>query len=205
VSLLNQVGRLPLSSPQKRGGWGIGYAMELIMEMMKDANKKRKLKTKEGFIEFDPNEIPDDLIIEGSLEVDLPQDQMSQANIAQLITQSGLASRRWAREKILNIGQSEEMDKEIWTDQAAMQQFQMIQQQMAQIEMQQQMAMQQQAMAGRNAPQTEPNQQAQPRGPISPGSAMQTQAGMIPAQRPGTRPVPGTGEGMPMQEGEMTA
>ena len=65
VSLLNQVGRLPLTAPQKRGGWGIGYAMELIMEMLKDAKKSRQLKTKDrGIITFDPKEIPDDLIIE---------------------------------------------------------------------------------------------------------------------------------------------
>lgn len=207
VSLLNQVGRLPLVSPQKRGGWGIGHAMELVMEMMKDKNKARKVKAKEGFIDFDPAEIPDDLIIEGSLEVDLPQDQMSQANIAQLITQSGLTSRRWAREKILGIGQSDEMDKEIWTDQASTREYQRLLERLDQQEMMmQQQMMQQGGMPPQGMPpQGAPPQQnmPQPRGPVSPGSAMQAQAGLTPAQRPGTRPAPPTGMGMPPQEGEM--
>jgi hypothetical protein len=208
VSLLNQVGRLPLTAPQKRGGWGIATACEYMFEMLKDRGSIRQLKTKEGILEFDPKEIPDDLIVEAKLEVDLPQDQMNQANIAQLVTQAGLASRRWARENILNIGQSEAMDKEIWDDQASSQVYQMILQNLQQQEMMKQqqqmmMAQQQQAQAGRNAPQNMPNQQPQQRGPVSPGSAMQAQAGLTPSQRPGTKPAPPTGEGMPMQEGEM--
>ena len=203
VSLLNQVGRLPLVSPQKRGGWGIGAVMETIMEMIKDKNEASTLKSKEeGFIEFDPKEIPDDLIIEANLEVDLPQDQMMQANIAQLVQQSGLASRRWVREKILNIGASGEMDKEIWDDQAAAQEYQKVLVKLAQMEM---MAQQQEMQGGMGLPpegQPRP-QRPEPRGPVSPGSAMQAQAGMIPAQRPGTKPVPSMGEGMPIQEGEM--
>lgn len=142
-------------------------------------------------MEFDPTEIPADIIIEANLEVDLPQDQMNQANIAHLVTQAGLASRRWAREKILNIGQSDEMDKEIWDEEASTQEFQRIL--MTMMQQQQQMQMAQQQM---------PPEEAQ-RGMVSPGSAMQAQAGLTPAQRPGTRPAPPMGEGMPPQEGEM--
>jgi hypothetical protein len=196
VSLLNQVGRLPLVSPQKRGGWGIATTMELVLERLKDTGKKRQLKTKEGFLEFDPTEIPADIIIEANLEVDLPQDQMNQANIAHLVTQAGLASRRWAREKILNIGQSDEMDKEIWDEEASTQEFQRILMTMMQQQQQMQMAQQQQAQ------QQMPPEEAM-RGMASPGSAMQAQAGLTPAQRPGTRPAPPMGEGMPPQEGEM--
>lgn len=198
VSLLNQVGRMSLISPQKRGAWALGTICELMMELIKDKNELQRAKGREGFIDFDPKQIPDDLIIEAKLEVDLPQDLMSQANIAQLVTQAGLASRRWAREEILGIGQSEEMDKEIWDDQAAMQAYQKILMAMQQMEMQQQ----QQQAAQQAAAQTPQNQPRQ-RGPVSPGSAMQAQAGLIPGQRPGTRPAPAQGEGMPMQEGEM--
>jgi hypothetical protein len=210
VSLLHQVGRLPLVSPQKRGGWGIGSAMETMFYLMKDKGKKRKLKTKEGFMEFDPDEIPDDLIIESRLEVDLPQDQMNQANIAHLVTQAGLASRRWAREKILNIGQSDEMDKEIWNDQASAQEFERIlsnfmREQMMREEAMRQQGQQQGAQMPPEGmpPQGMPQQGPPMRGMVSPGSAMQAQAGLTPAQRPGTRPAPPTGEGMPLQEGEM--
>ena len=203
VSLLHQVGRLPLVSPQKRGGWGIGTAMEMMFEMMKDSKTKRTLKTKEGIMEFDPSEIPDDLIIEARLEVDLPQDQMNQANIAHLVTQAGLASRRWAREKILNIGQSDEMDKEIWDDQAAAQEYQRILANFMREQMMREQAMQAQGQG--QPPQGMPPQQQGPpmRGMASPGSAMQAQAGLTPSQRPGTRPAPPMGEGMPLQEGEM--
>jgi hypothetical protein len=200
VSLLNQVGRLPLTAPQKRGGWGIGTALELVMEMIKDSGDKQKLKSREGFIDFDPDEIPDDLIIEARLEVSLPQDQLTQANVATYLTQSGLASRRWARENILQIGQSEEMEKEIWDDQAAAQEYQKTLMKFQQMEM-----MAQQQMMGQQGqqPPMPPGMEGEMRGPASPGSAMQTQAGMIPAQRPGMKPVPMTAQGAPMQEGEV--
>jgi hypothetical protein len=207
VSLLNQVGRLPLVSPQKRGGWGISTAMELMFELLKDKDESRQAKTMEGFIEFDPAEIPEDLIIEAKLEVDLPQDQMNQANIAHLVTQAGLASRRWAREKILNIGQSDEMEKEIWDDQAAKQEYQRILMNFMREEMMREEQMRQQSQQT-GQPMPEEGGQPMPppdqmRGMASPGSAMQAQAGLTPAQRPGTRPAPPTGMGMPMQEGEM--
>jgi hypothetical protein len=207
VSLLHQAGRLPLTSPQKRGGWGIGTAMELIFEMIKDKGKTRVAKSREGLMELDVGEIPDDLIIEATLDVDLPQDQLSQANIAQLITQSGLTSKRWAREKILNIGQSDEMEKEIWNEQGAHVMYQQTMQKMVQQQqMQDQMAMQQQMMAQGmppgGMPPGMPPQKQEMKGPISPGSAMQTQAGLIPATRPGQKPVPPDAGGQPMQRGE---
>lgn len=211
VSLLHQAGRLPLVSPQKRGGWGMGAAMELIFEMMKDKGEKRKAKTKEGYFTFDPKEIPDDLIIEARLEVDLPQDQLSQANVAQLITQSGLASRRWAQENILNIGQSEEMQKEIYDELAEKQEFQRT---LEQFEIMRQQGMQQQMMAQQGMaqgqppmpqgpqmpPMPQPPQARKPRGPMP---QVMAQEGLIPAQRPGAQPVPPNPEGMPLQEGEM--
>jgi hypothetical protein len=206
VSLLHQAGRLPLVSPQKRGGWAIGTAMELIVEMMIDKGKRRTAKTREGLMEIDVNDIPSDLIIEATLEVDLPQDELSQANIANIITQTGLTSKRWAREKILNIGQSEEMDKEIWDEQASEGMYQVTMQKLVQQQMMQEQMAQQQAMGGQGMPQggmpPMPPQGGEPMGPVSPGSAMQAQAGLIPATRPGQKPVPPMPNGQPMQEGE---
>ena len=204
VSLLNQMGRLPLTAPQKRGGWGISTGCEYMFEMMKYKNNIRQIKMKEGgFVEIDPAIIPDDLIVEAKLKVVLPQDQMNQANIAQLITQAGLTSNRWAREKILNINQSSEMDKEIWEEQAARTVYEMVIQKLTQQDMMAAMQQQQQAMAGQAAPQNMPNQQSQVRGPVSPGSAIQAQGGLTPSQRPNTKPVPAEGQGMPLQEGEI--
>jgi len=197
VSLLHQAGRLSLVAPQKRGGWGIGTCFELIVEMLKDKYKSSKYKTKEGYKELRIEEIPDDLIIEAKLAVDLPQDQLSQANIAQLVTQSGLASRRWAREKILNIGQSDEMDQEIFTDMAT--------QQMTQkffAAMEQMMQMKQMGGMPPGQPPAPQGPPPAPQGPPGAPAAINAQQGLMPAQRPGMKPAPPSPEGMPMQEGE---
>jgi len=205
VSLLHQAGRLPLVAPQKRGGWGIGSAMEKVFEMIKDKKKKRKAITREGMYEFDPKEIPDDLIIECKLEVDLPQDTLSQANIAQMLTAAGLTSREWAQENLLNIGQSEEMQKQIFDEKAMELKYQQTLQQWA---MQEQMQMQQQMQQGQQMPPEMQQQLAQQqqgqqqRKPQGPPPAMMAQRGLIPAQRPGTQPVPPNPRGMPLQEGE---
>ena len=217
VSLMHQAGRLPLASSQKRGGWAIGHACELMIEMLLDKYKSTSYKTEEGFEQLDIQEIPDDLIIEGRLEVDLPQDQLSQANIAQLVIQSGLASQRWTRENILGIEQSDEMEGEIWTEQAQKDQFTRRIQKLAQLEemqmqmMMQQMMQQQQGGPPQGGPPQGPPPQGGPPGmgpeggPVNmPGNAMNAQAGMIPAQRPGEKPTPVTPTGeRPMQEGEM--
>jgi hypothetical protein len=127
---------------------------------------------------------------------------MNQANIAHLVTQAGLASRRWAREKILNIGQSDEMDKEIWDDQANTQEFQRILANFMREEMMREEQARQQGQGGPPQGQGMPPEEEM-RGPVSPGSAMQAQAGLTPAQRPGTKPAPPQGMGMPPQESEL--
>jgi hypothetical protein len=200
VSLLHQAGRLPLVSPQKRGGWGMGAVMEAIFDMIKDKDEVRQVKGQDGgFLEIEVSEIPDDLLITAKLDIALPQDMMAQANIASMITQQGLASRRWARENILNIGQSDTMDKEMWNDTASEALYQHTVQKMIQQEiMQQQQAMQgQQGMPPQGPPRENPN------GPRMAGSAMNTQEGLIPAQRPGGQPAPPNPNPQGLQRGEM--
>lgn len=182
VSLLHQAGRLPLVSPQKRGGWGIGSAMEIVFEMIKEKGKRRTAKSRSGKLEFDPKDIPDDLIIEAKLDIDLPQDMLNQVNVAGMITQAGLASRQWVRENILNIGQSDEMDKEIWSDMAKEMEYQKVL-----------LALQQQERAQPEVPTSGQAPIQNPRGP-----GMQTQAGMIPGTMPGEQPTPS-----PLQESEL--
>ena len=186
VSLLHQAGRLPLVSPQKRGGWGIGTAMELVFEMMKDTNRKGKARTGDGAVlEFAPKDIPDNLIIEAKLEVDMPQDMLANANVANLVTQSGLASNRWVRENILNIGQSDEMENEVWSEGAARQMYQQMMMQLMQA-----------GMMPPGAPQGMPPQ-GMPPGPGSPmppgqeapyDPAIRAQEGLTPAMGPGRQP-----------------
>ena len=224
VSLLHQAGRLPLTAPQKRGGWGIAAVMETIMEMWKDkaengGNKMRKALGRSGTIELDVSEIPDDLLIEAKLDVALPQDMMQQSTIAAQL--KGLASDSWIRENLLNEGQSDEMTKQIWTEQAMQAMYQqevqtMLQkaQMQAQMEAQQQMAAMQGQGMGQSGMmggmpqggQMPPDQMGgqnpgQPGGPMA--GAMRAQAGMVPTGRPGTQPMP-AGQQQPMQEGEGT-
>jgi hypothetical protein len=155
-----------------------------------------------GMIELEVENLPDDLIIEAKLDIDLPQDMMSQANIAGMITGQGLASKQWVQENILNIGQPEDMQKQIWNEQAS----QALYQQQVQSWMQQQQMMQQQAMMAGQAPpmpQSGPPmpQEGPPMTPQGPG--MQAQAGMVSSGRPGTQPIPPSAEAGGMQEGEV--
>jgi hypothetical protein len=219
VSLLNQAGRLPLTSPQKRGGWMIGTVMEIVFEMMKNSGGNRSVRLESGSVaSIDTDLIPDDLIIEGKLEVDLPQDMLSQTNVAGMVIQSGLASRRWARQNLLNIGQSESMENEIWSENAGLALFrQYLQgeiskaQMMDQLKMQQSMEQmqggmplgaQQQQQGG--MPQGVPApQNKKPMGPRGAGSAINTQEGLLPAQRPGEQPAPPTMTPQPPQKGQV--
>jgi hypothetical protein len=67
-----------------------------------------------------PEEIPDDLEVESILEINLPQDKMQAANIAKALTdgENPISSVEWVRENILQMGQSEQMDEQIWSEQA---------------------------------------------------------------------------------------
>ena len=121
VSLLNQAGRLPLSATRQRLGWAIAEAVELAFKWMRFEKKKRTANYKGQSTTLKASDIPDPLEIEAQLEIDLPQDQLQMANIANMISQGDnpLVSQRWARENILHIGQSDEMTVEVWREKAA--------------------------------------------------------------------------------------
>ena len=144
LALLSQSGRLPLTGIQRRGGWGLGQLMEMCLAML----KTEKGNVKAVGIDLKASDIPDYVQIEAKLDVKLPQDKLQQANIAQIITGGDrpLVSNEWARQNILNVGQSGEMDRQIWTETASQMMFQtFLQQQLQQQQMAQQQAMQAQA------------------------------------------------------------
>ena len=126
VALLNQAGRLPLTVPQRKGGWGIADALRAAFKMIKAEGGKKELRYENQFMDLDVTEIPDFFEIQAKLDVALPQDKLNQANVAQAVTNPNqpLASIRWTRENVLNIGQSDKMQEEIWTEQAASIMFQ---------------------------------------------------------------------------------
>lgn len=151
LALLSQSGRLPLTGVQRRGGWGIGQLMEMCLAMLKDQGGK----VKSPGIELSASEIPDYVQIDAKLDVKLPQDKLQQANIAQIITggDNPLVSNEWARQNVLNVGQSGEMDRQIWTEKASQAMFQMfMQNEMQKQQMAQQAAMQAQMAQSQGQP-----------------------------------------------------
>lgn len=186
LALLSQSGRLPLTSTQRRGGWGIGQLMEMCLAMMKSDGVGSKT---EG-IDIKPNEIPEYVQIDAKLEVKLPQDKLQQANIAQMITngENPLVSNEWARSNVLQIGQSGDMDRQIWTEKMA----NLMVQQFTQQELQKaQMAQQQQMMGGQPGPQSPNGMMGQPQPPMPSG-----QGQMPPEMQAGPMMPPNQGEGM---------
>ena len=203
LALLSQSGRLPLTSTQRRGGWGLGQLMEMCLAMMKADNVGAKV---EG-IDLKPSEIPEYVQIDAKLEVKLPQDKLQQASIAQMITKGDnpLVSNEWARSNVLQIGQSGDMDRQIWTERAANMMYQLfMQEQMAQA----QMAQQQQMMGAQPGLQSQSGMMGQPpsqgmppemqAGPMMPEGQGQGMGG-LPPQMAGM--VPGAGEGAVPPEG----
>lgn len=140
LSLISQQGRLPLIGTQKRGGWGIGAIAEMCLNLMV-VDKMNPADY--GIKDLKLSDIPTNIQIEAKLDVKLPQDKLQQANIAKMVTEGDnpLVSNEWSRSNILNINQSGEMDRQIWTEKAAAIMFQnFIQQQVQAAQMQEQQA-----------------------------------------------------------------
>lgn len=116
VALLHQAGRLPLASPQKLAGWAIAHAMELAFKWIKANGENITISYKGEKVEIIADQIPDHFVFDVTLEVDLPQDKLQQANVSGMLKEAKLASKRWIRENILSVGDSENMDEEIWSE-----------------------------------------------------------------------------------------
>lgn len=120
VALLHQAGRLPLVTPQKLCGWAIEDVLRMTMRLLKADGKApsvmhngRKVAVK-GVSDLDWH-----LPLEVILDIDLPQDWPQLATVAMNLIEGELASRRFIREKIMHMGDSEGMDDEIWDEGAA--------------------------------------------------------------------------------------
>lgn len=121
AALFTQAGRLPLVMPQRNLSWALGEAAEICLEWMKKDGRTAYARGGDINVTLSPQEIPDHLEIQGALDVSLPHDQQIATNVALMGTQgdSPLFSQRHAREKIMKIGQSDDMQEEIYTEQAA--------------------------------------------------------------------------------------
>jgi hypothetical protein len=116
ISLFASSGRLPLISPKQISGKALAQALETALAWVKFDGSTEKVYTSTGAMDIDPDKIPETLMLNVNLEPDLPQDKMMQANTGNMMIGSGLASKRWVRENIINVGQSAAMDKEVWME-----------------------------------------------------------------------------------------
>lgn len=121
TSLLNQAGRLPLLVPQRKLSWMLGDVMKIVLRWYAKDGGKFKGQYKGKSLDLKPGDIPKHFEIEARLEVGLPQDELQQATIANMLSagQDPLMSKRWVRDKFLHAGQSDEMTREIWNEQSA--------------------------------------------------------------------------------------
>jgi len=145
VALLAQAGRLPLVSPQKKAGWAIGEALEIVLKWLKSDNQSAKARFEKDDVELRPDDIPDQLDIDVALEVALPQDRLQSANAANMLAQGDnpLVSRKWVLENVLNVGQPEDEFRAIWNERASELFYRrFVNEQLAQIAQMEQMAMQ---------------------------------------------------------------
>lgn len=182
ISLLSQSGRLPLMGAKQLGGQAISNMMIAALKWMRQDGTTTMLYRRGSSITLDPREFPERIVIECDLEPDLPTDKLQMANTANAIVQNKLASYRWARENILQIGQSDAMDKEIYFEEMVrfnVQQALAAKAAQAQMELQQKaaqlQAQQQQAQQAQTRP-TE-TESVTPPGGVQPGQPL---AGPLP-------------------------
>jgi len=118
ISLLVQSGRLPLITTKQLGAEAIANQVRAALAWYKSdpPTGMKFYNARGGAIPLRPADLPERLALRVSLEPDLPTDKLQMANTGNALAASGLASTRWVRENILNIGQSEAMDKEIWME-----------------------------------------------------------------------------------------
>ena len=190
TSLLSQSGRLPLIVVKLMSGIAISKTIEKALRWYKE------IGTECPGIGLVPSDIPETFEIDVNLEIDVPQDKLQNANVAGMLTDKGMTSKKWAQKNLLQIENSKQMDKDIWTERA---QDLMVMKVLEEMSQPSQPVMPQQPMQA--PPQMGPQMQQQPpiqppmqnpqgSQPMMPGEGMQgglpqVQGGAIPRQAPG--------------------
>ena len=119
LSLLSQAGRLPLVPIQEGAKDLLSRTMQLTMRWIKNDGEKQSVYQGGETYDIDPAQIPERLVIDTILDVDLPQDMLRNANIASMLKRDALVDDRWIHENILKIGQTKNMRKRIVAQQVA--------------------------------------------------------------------------------------
>jgi hypothetical protein len=171
IALLNQSGRLPLVDIQKGCAFGMGQMMEIAFDMIKDGKAQAKVNGDSGLIELKPTDIQKYTLFDVKLDVDLPQDQRQNAQVAVQLVNAGISSREFAR-GIVGIEQSSEEQKKIYKEKAEEVILQTeLQKQVQEIQMQAQSEMQQSQQQVQ--PQQQPQQMPQAQTPEMQGQSAQ--------------------------------
>lgn len=203
VSLLSQSGRLPLLPYQRMLSSVLTDAMGIGLTMLREQGSKDLAVGPAGTgIELNLDDVPEDLELVATLDIDLPQDKIQDARVAMELSGKKLLSKERVRERYLNVDQSDDEEKQILhegiRDSMMQMQIQVEMMKMQQQLQQQMQQMQMQLQGGQGMPPGMP-MQAQP-GMEQQG--MQTPPGMPGQEQPQEQPIPRTGasEGMPLQE-----
>lgn len=114
LSLLSQAGSKPLVGIQRLCSEAFGKAMETGFFILRERGGKLKAAGKDGVLSLDVRkEVPENLVIISNLDISMPSDNRENAMVAMQAVQSGLVTKRYAREYYLKIGQSKDMENQI--------------------------------------------------------------------------------------------
>jgi len=164
TALLHQAGRLPLVTVQRQVANCASEVMWLAFRWMQSEPGDYSAQGKMRAIEIEKNSIPEFLVVEATLEIDLPQDQLQMMNVATQATE--LMGREWTIENVVSEPQPKNVMKQKASEdvfQAKLAQYfqkmqwefqkqQMVEQQQIQQQQQmQQQMLQQQQMAAQQA------------------------------------------------------
>lgn len=190
VALLHQAGRLPLVVPQRKAGNALADAAKMAIKWAKYDGEVVNVKYGNIMAHLQPKDVEENFELECKLDINLPQDRLQMANVANLLTQGQkpMVSQRWAREEVLGIGQSDRITEEIWGEQAADMAAQLyIAQQQMQVDQARQMALQGAMQGGQpGGPGMPPGGPGMP--PGGPGGPPQVGSPDMVAQTPGLPP-----------------
>jgi len=107
VALLHQAGRLPLVTVQRQAAQFMSEIMVKMLKWMRKDGGNYEARYKDGsFVDFDSKMLPEYPKVESRLEIDLPQDQLANANIYKQL--EGSLSEEWRMQNILSIENPQE-------------------------------------------------------------------------------------------------
>jgi len=117
VSLMHQAGRLPLKPIQDGMASLCANLMGIAFRWMKDEGNQT-IKSADGTaIEVDVSLLTNYMNFNVTVDVSMPTDNIQNAQAAASLAETGLTSKEWIREGILNIGQSDVEQGKIWEEQ----------------------------------------------------------------------------------------